>query len=236
MFNVDVNDLLIPSVAGKADADKIRMYGGGNVSAVDFPIRKEALSIYGKKSEIRAELGVGKDEFVVTMSDGGYGLANMEATINKLLKTNAKLTLFALCGTNESLFRRLSDIKETGSIKLIPISFTNDVLKYIAASDLFCGKSGANSMAEPAFFGVPIIVTRSITYIERKIKKYYVKELGGAISKPFPKIAAKKIAYFAENPEALDPYRKGLQKVCGKAGTDAVAELIFDRINNNVRN
>jgi hypothetical protein len=85
-------------------------------------------------------------------------------------------------------------------------------------------------MAEPAFFGVPIIVTRSITYIERKIKKYYVKELGGALSIPFPKRAARKIAYFAENPEALVPYHQGLEKVCGKAGTDAVADILYDRV------
>ena len=209
---------------------KAVMYGGGNITAIDFPIRNEALAFYGKKKELRAELGLSNDEFVVTMSDGGYGLANMEATIYKLLETDARLTVFALCGTNERLFERLSEIKETGSIKLIPISFTNDVLKYIAAADLFCGKSGANSMAEPAFFGVPIIVTRSITYIERKIKKYYVKEIGGAISKPFPKRAARKIAYFAENPEALEPYHQGLEKVCGKAGTDAVADILYDRV------
>jgi UDP-N-acetylglucosamine:LPS N-acetylglucosamine transferase len=230
MFNVDVNDLLIPSESGKKDAEKIRMYGGGNITAIDFPIRNEALAFYGKKKELRAELGLSNDDFVVTMSDGGYGLANMEATIYKLLETDARLTVFALCGTNERLFERLSEIKETGSIKLIPISFTNDVLKYIAAADLFCGKSGANSMAEPAFFGVPIIVTRSITYIERKIKKYYVKELGGALSIPFPKRAARKIAYFAENPEALVPYHQGLEKVCGKAGTDAVADILYDRV------
>ena len=230
MFNVDVNDLLIPSESGKKDAEKIRMYGGGNVISVDFPIRNEAFELYGRRDEIRDSLGVARDEFVVTMSDGGYGLANMEATINKLFKTDAKLTLFALCGTNDSLFERLSQINNTGNIRLIPISFTNDVLKYIAAADLFCGKSGANSMAEPAFFGVPIIVTRSITYIERKIKKYYVKELQGALSSPFPSLAAKKIAHFSKHREALETYRKGLERVKGKAGTDDIADILYDRI------
>ena len=234
MFNVDVNDLLIPSESGKKDAERIRTYGGGNITAIDFPIREEAIGLYGKRDEIRAELGVEKDEFVVTMSDGGYGLANMEDTIYKLLKTDAKLTLFALCGTNRDLFERLSSIKATEGVKLIPISFTNDVLKYIAASDLFCGKSGANSMAEPAFFGVPIIITRSITYIERKIKKYYVKELGGALSIPFPRLAAKKIAYFSEHREALEPYSKGLDKVKGKSGTESVSDLLYDRIKNRM--
>ncbi len=234
MFNVDVNDLLIPSESGKRDAEKIRMYGGGNVVSTAFPIRNEAKALYGRKKEIRRELGIGESEFVVTMSDGGYGLANMEATVSELLKRDARLTVIALCGTNKVLYERLSAIKDTENIKLIPISFTKDVLKYIVAADLFCGKSGANSMAEPAYFGVPIIVTRSITYIERKIKKYYVRELGGTMNIPSPKLAARKIVYFSEHRQELDKYSKALDSVKGKCGTDDISELLYDRIKTRV--
>jgi hypothetical protein len=157
MFNVDVNDLLIPSEVGKKDAERIRMYAGGSVSKVDFPIRNEAKVLYGRKNEIRRALGISEDEFVVTMSDGGYGLANMESTVNELLKRDARLTVIALCGTNKELFERLSSLEQRGRTKIIPVPFTKEVLKYIVVADLFCGKSGANSMAEPAFFGIPII-------------------------------------------------------------------------------
>jgi UDP-N-acetylglucosamine:LPS N-acetylglucosamine transferase len=116
MFNVDVNDLLIPSEVGKADAERTRMYGGGNIAAIDFPIRNEAKALYGKKDAIRKELGIDKNEFVVTMSDGGYGLANMEATVNELLKLDAHLTVIALCGTNKELYERLRKLKDTGKI------------------------------------------------------------------------------------------------------------------------
>lgn len=230
MFNVDVNDLLIPSEVGKNDAERIRMYAGGSVSKVDFPIRNEAKVLYGRKSEIRRALGISEDEFVVTMSDGGYGLANMESTVNELLKRDARLTVIALCGTNKELFERLSSLEQRGRTKIIPVPFTKEVLKYIVVADLFCGKSGANSMAEPAFFGIPIIVTRSITYIERNIKKYYVKELGGALSIPSPRLAAKKIVSLSENREELERLAKNLEPVKGMSGTDGIAELIYDRI------
>ena len=234
MFNVDVNDLLIPCESGKRDAERLRMYAGGRVSTVDFSIRGEAVSLFGRKDELREELGIGKDEFVVTMSDGGYGLANMEATIEELIKTEAKLTVIALCGTNDALYKKLSSMEKTKNVTLLPVSFTNNVLRYIAVADLFCGKSGANSMAEPAFFGIPIIVTRSITYIERKIKKYYVKELKGALSIPIPRLAANKIVYFSENREELLCYTENLSKVSGRSGTDDIAELLCERIENDL--
>ena len=234
MFNVDVNDFLIPSKSGKKDAEKLRMYAGGEVRAVGFPIRNEAVALYGKKAEIRESLGIAENEFVVTMSDGGYGLANMEATVDVLLKSGAELTVIVLCGTNEELYRRLNEIRDTGSIRLIPVSFTNDVLKYVAAADLFCGKSGANSMAEPAFFGVPIIVTRCITYIERGIKNYYVKELGGAMYIPIPSLAAKKIIYFSEHREELKKYSDNLSSAAGRAGTDEIADLLYERLKTKI--
>ncbi len=230
MFNIDVNDFLMPTREGAAALSSRRMYAGGNVSYVPFPIREEAFALRGKRDELRRKLGIADDEFAVTLSDGGYGMANLEATVRHLADADEKLVLFALCGTNEKLPAKLAAIKSAPNVRIVAVPFTDRILEYIAASDLFCGKSGANSMAEPAFFGVPIMVTKCITYIERGIKNYYVKTVGGAMYVPSARRAAKTIRRLAADPALTARYRANLDKISGNYGAEAIADLIFERL------
>lgn len=230
MFNVDVNDFLMVTESGKKNAERIRMYAGGNISVVGFPIRAEAKEFYLRRDEIRREIGIGKNDFVVTLSDGGYGIAKMKKTINKLLVGGVPMTIIALCGTNKELYERLSSMDTPNGIRIISVPFTNEVLKYVSAADVFCGKSGANSIAEAAYYGVPIIISRCITYIERKIKNYYVREVKGALYIPSATLASKIILEFAEHPEKLEKYRNNLKSIAGEYGSDDIADLLWDRI------
>ena len=230
MFNVDCNLFLMPMKEGHERILKTRMYAGGNSAKVTFPIREEAYQFIGKREELRQSLGIPDDEFVVTLCDGGYGMANLEKTLKHLLESKQKMTLIALCGTNTALYERLSVLKAPENITLLPQAFTPRVLEFLALSDLFVGKSGANSMAEPAFFGVPIIVTKCITYIERHIKDHYVKELGGALFIPSPKRAAKKILDFAAHPEKLTPFKNALEGFREECGAEEMADMIYAAI------
>ena len=144
------------------------------------------------------------------------------------------ITVIALCGTNEALrdnLQQMADLKPNKNVDLIALGFTDKITKYIAASDLYAGKSGANSISEPASLGVPIIVTKCITYIERGIKNYYVRDLKGAIYIPSSKLAAKKICAFARDPQLLEPYRKNLAKAPKELyDAEASADLIWKRL------
>lgn len=230
MFNVDCNHFLMPMRSGHDEIKKVRMYAGGVSSTVAFPIRSAAYEYLGRKDELREKNGIEQDAFVVTLCDGGYGMANLEKTLACLMKSKAKMTLIALCGTNTELYERLSGMEAPENITLLPQPFTQRVLEFLAMSDLFVGKSGANSMAEPAFFGVPIIVTKCITYIERHIKYHYVHDLGGALFIPNPKRAAKKIIDFAEHPERLEPYKAALESFKDNCGAEEMADLVYDSL------
>ena len=233
-FNTDCNEFLISSDVGYRRAVSLRMYAGGNVTQVPFPMREEIMSARGEKGKIRAReaLGIADGEFVVALSDGGYGVARLEKTVNALMRSKTPITVIALCGTNHELYLRLCErVKgDTGNVKLIPVDFTNEIVKYIAAADIYAGKSGANSIAEPAALGVPIIVTRCATYIERGIKDYYVKKLHGAEYVPNAIMAAKRIIYFAEHREKLAKYKENLLgKNAPAYDATATADLIWQR-------
>ena len=231
-FNVDCNNFLISGDIGYKKVCRSRMYAGGNITKIPFPIRKEVTSLRAESKEsIRERLGLDKDAFTVTLSDGGYGMAKMEDTILALSHSDCRMTVIALCGTNDELYERLSQLAKTVSFSLIPMAFTNKVAEYIAASDLYVGKSGANSMAEPASLGVPIIVTKCITYIEKNIKNYYVRTLKGAIYIPSARLAAKKILEFADDPGLLQPYKDRLADISvSDFDATASADLLWERV------
>ena len=232
MFNMDCNKFIMPMKSGHNKIARIRMYAGGNTQVVPFPLRNEVYKYEGQRDALRETYGIAKDAFVVTLCDGGYGMANLEDTVKELLHSKEEMTLIALCGTNEKLYERMRGIVPPKNITLMPMPFTDKVLEYLALSDLFVGKSGANSMAEPAFFGVPIIVTRCATYIERHIKDHYVHHLGGALYIPVPKLAARKIAEFAKEPEKLEKYKKGLEAFRANCGAEAIADMLYGELAN----
>ena len=106
------------------------------------------------------------------------------------------------------------------------------MLEYLVCADVFAGKSGANSIAEPATLNIPIIVTKCITYIERGIKNYYVRRIKGAMYIPNSRLAARKIRKFAEKPELLEKYRKNLRETTRQSyDAEATADLIWQRLN-----
>jgi len=216
------------------------MYAGGNVTLIPFPMRPEAEAYRapGKKEECRAKLGIPNDEFVVVLCDGGYGMARLEKTVKHLLKSKQKMTVLAMCGTNHELYERLCKLANTAPehVRLIPVDFTNNMLDYLVCADIFAGKSGANSTAEPATLHIPIIVTKCITYIERGIKNYYVHKIKGAMYIPSSRLAARKIRKFAKRPELLEKYKKNLRESTRQNyDAEASADLIWQRLN-EIRN
>ena len=94
-------------------------------------------------------------------------------------------------------------------------------------ADLFCGKAGANSLAEAAYFGVPILVNKCATYIERHTKNYYTKKVKGAVYLPSAVLAASFIQRAARNPRQLERYQQRISALKGRSGEEAAADLLY---------
>ena len=234
-FDVDCNNFLISTDPGYRRISRTRMYAGGNISKIPFPSRPEIADLkQADKRELRRSLGLDEDRFTVSLSDGGYGMARLGSTVKALVrKADTPMTIVALCGTNEKLRSELSELASSAPshVNLVVLGFTDRITEYIAASDIYAGKSGANSIAEPASLGVPIIVTKCATYIESGIKNYYVRDLKGAMYIPSAKRAAKKICKLAKEPSKLQKYRENLINT-PKAlyDAEASADLIWQRV------
>lgn len=230
-FNVDCNRFLISGNAGYKKIERRRMYAGGNIRQVAFPMRESVMEYAseGGKQRARRELGIDEGAFVVTLSDGGYGLARLEKTVMALMQSKQRMTVIALCGTNKELYERLCKLRDEarGEVTLLPVGFTTAVAAYIAAADVYAGKSGANSMAEPCALGVPMVITKCITYIERGIKDYYAHDLGCAVYIPNSKRAARFIEGLAADPSAISEKFGGVVDKASLFDAESVADEIW---------
>ena len=234
-FDVDCNNFLISTEPGYRKIAKTRMYAGGNITKIPFPERPEIASLKkADKRELRRSLGLREDVFTISLSDGGYGMARLGDTVKHLVSSaDIPMTIVALCGLNEKLRAELDELSKNtpAHIDLVVLGFTNRITEYLAASDIYAGKSGANSIAEPASLGVPIIVTKCATYIEKGIKNYYVKNLRGAMYIPSARRASKKICELAKNREKLEKYRQNLLNTPSALyDAEASADLIWQRV------
>ena len=144
------------------------------------------------------------------------------------MKSDANITIIAFCGTNTELQKKLELLETPSNIKLISLGYCDDVFEYIAMADLFCGKSGANALAEAAYCGIPIMITRCITYIEKDTRKYHTKTVKGAMYIPSARAAAKKITEFAKDRSLLAPYAENISKLKGISGEEMIADIIYE--------
>lgn len=208
---------------------KYRKYNEDNLKMVPFLIRNEAFKIETDKAALRKRLGLPEQNFTIVLAEGGYGIGRMGELCEFLVREHLPLTIIPVCGKNERLYRHLLKLKPAPEITFLPLSFTEKILEYEAASDLFMGKSG-NILAEATFFGVPTVVTNCSTKIEYDIADHYVHTVGCAMMELVPLKVVHLIRQFVKDPSALKPYRDAAQAYHDHFGSEAMADLIWQTI------
>ena len=200
-----------------------------NLKFVPFLIRNEAFAVETDKKELRRELGLPEDKFTVVLAEGGYGIGKMAAICKRIVKMHIPVTIIPVCGKNEKLYNYFQTLRPTGEVTFVPYRFTEKILELEAASDLFCGKSG-NILAEATFFGNPAVVTNCSTLIEWYIADHYINAVGSAVKQLRPKKTVKMIEDFINDPSLLDPYRKAAARYHENFGSEAAADLLWEKI------
>lgn len=233
VWNTGADLTFIPAQKAIDKAKKKKVFASQNIRKTQFIIRKEAFGVPRDKLLLKRELGLLTDRPTITLADGGYGAGKLKKTVLKLLKSRRKLNVVAVCGKNEKLHNQLKKAEVSENVNFVNLSFTKDMLKYVAAADIFMGKAGASSMAEPRFFGVPAIVTMFATPIERDNAKYYIEEVGCAVKELRVSGAVKRAYYLLDNPDEYERLRLNALKENEANGAERVADALFELLKKN---
>ena len=175
-----------------------RFYGGGGAE---------------ERARVRAELGAGEADFVVTLLFGGKGSPEIGPLAERLLAQPGALRVVAVCGDNPALVGALGPLATASAGRLRVFGFTDRVSELLAASDLLATKPGPASLSEAFQKRVPVVVTRDLhTIPQERFNTALVARRGlglvvhgwreipgavGALARDAPRLAAMRTAIAA---------------------------------------
>ena len=200
-----------------------------NLRIVPFAIRKEAFAVPTDKKEARKALGLDENKLTIVMFEGGYGLGRMKEIVEILSKTDLPITAVAICGKNEKLYEYLKDIKpQSENVSLIVEGFCERTLEYLAAADVWLGKSGASSIAEATFFGCAAIVTKYATTMERDNAEYYLKDVKNCLKIFSAKDVVEKLQLWIQDNTELLQLQENARSVKELYGSEKTADVLWE--------
>jgi len=130
------------------------------ITVIGRPIRQAFLNA-PPKSEARKRLGL-EEVFTCLVSFGGEGVGgNARGMISALMDSGMSLQVVAITGRNEPLKRDLLLLKQNAN-RLRVEGFVDNMAEYLAASDVFVGKSGLSSLYESPVVRCPVLETGEV--------------------------------------------------------------------------
>ncbi|MBR1877457.1 MAG: hypothetical protein IJ814_00470 [Paludibacteraceae bacterium] len=196
---------------------------------VPFVTRKEIMEVTEDKAFYRNKYGLPQDRLTVMVAAGGYGRSGMSRVVAALMTAKHPVTLIAICGTNNRLYKRLERLKTVApkNIDLRPYKFVDKVYELNRAADVFLTKGGPNAMLDSALMGVPVGVFYCASEIEYISAHLFTDVLNcGRFFARAHKIV-KWVNECAADPHILDIYINSANAVRAEGnGADHIARFI----------
>lgn len=206
-----------------------KRFNKDNLHMVPFAIRKQAFEVDLDKKVARRAFGLPEDKLTIVLFEGGYGMGRMKEIVEIIAKTDMKINVVAICGKNEQLYEYLKDIKpQSENVTLVVEGFCEKTLEYLAAADVWLGKSGASSIAEATFFGCAAIVTKYATTMERDNAEYYLKDVKNCLKIFDAEQVVQKLNEWLEDPTELYALQENAWKVHELYGSEKTADVLWE--------
>jgi hypothetical protein len=136
---------------------------------------------YAPQTKDRAEelrkLGLDPEWPTGMVMFGGEGSSVMAPIAERLGNSASNLQLIMICGKNEKMRRRISEIKTRNKIHLE--GFTKEIPSFMSLCDFFVGKPGPGSISEAIKMKLPVFVERNAwTLPQERYNADWVMEQG----------------------------------------------------------
>ncbi|MBV8689934.1 MAG: glycosyltransferase, partial [Candidatus Eremiobacteraeota bacterium] len=122
------------------------------------PIHPKFDDVTGTKEEIRAALGLPPDRLIVMLMAGGEGGGKLLSTTLALARARLPISMVVVCGRNEHLQQRLSELAPALPTPMQVLGFTDKIPEYFRAVDLLVTKAGPGTLAEANAAQLPVVV------------------------------------------------------------------------------
>lgn len=177
------------------------------------------------RAEVRRKFGLDPAATVLLVAAGGYGVGPMEQLVGALLNLKRAWQIVAIAGKAEKVRLRMTKLAESagalpgGGQRLIPVGFTQEMDRYMAAADLLVGKAGGLTTSEALARGLPMALIEPIPGQEERNADHLLEEGAAIRCNNFP-AAAWKIAKLLDDSQRLARMRAAARAM-GRANAAA---------------
>jgi processive 1,2-diacylglycerol beta-glucosyltransferase len=181
------------------------------------------------RAETRRTLNLDPTARMILVSAGGYGIGPVERLVDDLLVLQRAWQIVAIAGKAEKVRKRLEEISRkagklsSGAPRLVPVGFTTEMDKYMAAADLLVGKAGGLTTSEALARSLPMALIEPIPGQEERNADHLL-EAGAAIRCNNLPAAAWKIAVLLDDPARLARMREAARSMAKPNAAAIIAE------------
>ncbi|HBC95628.1 MAG TPA: UDP-N-acetylglucosamine--LPS N-acetylglucosamine transferase [Clostridium sp.] len=139
-----------------------------------IPVKPEFNINYNRHDTLKS-LKLSQSKFTILVMGGSLGLGKIADIYKQLDKVSEDIQIIIITGKNKKLYSELSKIKMSSSKETRIIGFTNQVNKYMQASDLLLTKPGGLTIAEALICKIPLGFFSPIPGQEEKNAQFLLK-------------------------------------------------------------
>ncbi len=192
-----------------------------------IPVREEFYNSVGK-DEAKKALGLPDGKRIVLLMSGSMGCGPIEKTVEAIVsRLPEDCLLVAVCGKNEKLLSKLTELADKFSGKLHPVGFVSKISLYMDAAELVVTKAGGLSSTEAGVKNLPTVFIDAIPGLESHNRDYFVKN-GYGVCESDPCGTAEAIKKLLDNETELSEMRNRMKA----AFTHRSAKEIIDVVHN----
>jgi 1,2-diacylglycerol 3-beta-galactosyltransferase len=190
------------------------------------PIHPKFDDVTGTKAQLRAQLGLPPDAFIVMLMAGGEGGGKLLSTTLALARARLPIHMVVVCGRNEHMQQKLSEMAPSLPTPLNVLGFTDQIPEYFRAVDLLVTKAGPGSLAEANAAQLPVIVYDYVPGQERGNVDFVRHNGLGAVALSGAPEVVQAVAAMLRKPERLIAIRHNQGVVAPRHSSRRIAALI----------
>lgn len=180
------------------------------------------------RAELRERLGLARGGPMLLVSGGGVGASLLEKTLQQVLAMPIDCSVALVCGKNEPLRRRASNIvarRGESRVKCTVLGFTDRMHELMHAADLSIGKPGGLTSSEALACGLPMAIAYPVPGQEERNSDHLL-EWGAAIRLNSPESFGWRVAQLLGDPERLSAMRTAARARAKPFAAEAIVEEI----------
>ena len=170
---------------------------------------------------------------IVLFMAGSFGVSNIIGLYRRLVSQNVPLQVIVITGRNKKLYEAFEKEVKVSPMKTKLIYFTDEVEKYMHASDLIVTKPGGLTVSEALACNLPLAVFSAIPGQEEDNANFLkANDMGVKIDKDtdFPKF----ISDLIKEKHQLEIMRKSCEKFDKSDSSAKIVELMKTLIKENI--